>query len=99
MSLAVVLEQCISAANGRDEETLVAIVVNIGEGGCHADTAGQCDACFLRDVLKLTAAEAFPEFISANLIHKVEVVQAIAVDIRNRDSAAVIIVSFILSEN
>ena len=33
MSVAVVLEQCVAAANGCDEQILVAVVVDIGEGG------------------------------------------------------------------
>ena len=91
--MAVVLEQHISATNGGDEKILVAVVVDIGEGCGHADAARQRDSCFLGDVLKLPAAEVFPQFVSADLIHKVDVVQSVAIDVGNRNRAAVIVVA------
>ena len=48
---AVVLEQRVAAANGRDEEILVAVVVGVGERRGDADPVRQADAGLPGDVL------------------------------------------------
>jgi hypothetical protein len=93
MSVAVVLEQYVAATDRGNEQILASVVVNVGESGTHADPAWQSDACFLSDVPEFAAADVFPEFVSSNLINKVEVVQAVAVHISNRNGAAVIVVA------
>ena len=40
----------VAAADGGDEEILVAVVVDVGEGGGDADPVGQADAGLGRDV-------------------------------------------------
>ena len=65
MAVAVILEQGISPTNGSDEEILVAVVVDIREGGSDADPTGQSDSGFLSDVPELSAAQVLPQFTSA----------------------------------
>ena len=93
MPVAVVLKQNVAAADRGDEQILVAVVVDIRERRGHADAAGQSDAGFLRDVPELATAQVFPEFVAAELIHEIDVVQAIAIDVRDRDAVAMVVVA------
>ena len=44
------------------------------------------------DVPELAAAHIFPQFVPAHLIHEVNVIQSVAIDVRYRDTVAVIVV-------
>ena len=57
MALAIVLEQHVAAAHGRDVEIGIAVVVDVGEGRRHADLAVHRNAGRSRDVLELAAAK------------------------------------------
>src|SRR5215831_1173610 len=63
VAAAVVLEQHVATANGRYEEILIAVVVDVGKRGRHANPIGERDTCFGGDVPELAAAEIFPELV------------------------------------
>ena len=88
----VVLEQDVAAAYRRDEQVLVAVVVDVREGRGHADAVGERDAGVLRDVRKPAAAEILPELVAADLIGEVDVRQAVAVHVGDGDAVAVVVV-------
>ena len=90
--VAVVLEQHVAAADGRDVQIRIAIVVDVGERGRHADLARHADAGRCRDVLEPAAAEIPPELVAADLVDEVDVESAVAVDVGDRDAVAVIVV-------
>src|SRR5580765_3467294 len=92
-SVAVVLEQRVATANRRDEQIFIAVVVGIGERGRHADSIWQRDAGLAGDVLEPAPAQIPPELVAADLVDEVDVVQAIAVDVRNRDAGTVIVMN------
>ena len=54
--------------------------------------SAQRDARFLRDVPELAAAEVLPELVAAELVHEVDVVEAVAVDVRDGDAVSVVVV-------
>ena len=91
LALAIVLEQHVAAADGGDVEIGVAVVVDVGERRRHADLAVHRNACRSRDVLKLAAAEISDELIAADLAQKVDVGQAVTVDVCDRESIAVVV--------
>ena len=74
------------------DEILIAVVVDIRERRTYADDARQSNAGFGGDVLEFTAAQIFPEGISANLIEEEEVEAAVTVNIGRSHGAAVIVV-------
>ena len=92
-ALAIVLEQHVATAHGRDVEIDIAIVVDVGEAGRHADLAGDSDAGRCRDVLEPAAAGVPPELIASDLVDEVEIGASIAVDVGDRQAVAVIVVS------
>src|SRR5579863_9656271 len=92
MTFAVILEQHVSAQDRRDEEVLITVIVDIGERSGYADPIRQANSSILRDVPELAATEILPEFVAANLIQKVDVVESIAIDIGNRDAISVVVV-------
>ena len=75
-----------------DEQILIAVVVRVGKRGGDADPIWQSDARFRRDVLEPSSAEILPQLVAADLIHEVDVVQPVAVDVRHGDTVAVIVV-------
>ena len=91
LPLAVVLEQHVAAAHGGDVEIGVAVVVDVGERRRHADLAVHRNARRSRDVLELAAAEIPDELIAAHLAQKVDVGQAVTVDVCDRESIAVVV--------
>ena len=92
MPLAVVLEEHVAAAGRGHVEVLVAVVVDIGEGGRDADLARDRHAGRRGDVLEAAAAEIPPQLVAAHLADEVDVGAAVAVDVGNRDPGAVIVV-------
>ena len=91
-ALAVVLEQHVAAANRRDVQIGIAVVVDVGKRGRDADLARDRHAGGRRDVLKLAAAEIFPEFVAADLVDEIDVGQAVTVDVGDRETVAVVVV-------
>ena len=91
-SVPVVLEQHVAAAHRRDEEILIAVVVHVGERRRHADSAGERDARLFRDRREPAAAGVLPELVAADLVDEVDVGQAVAVDVGDREARAVVVV-------
>ena len=90
--MAVVLEQHVAAADGRDVEVGVAVVVDVGKRRGHADLVRHRHAGRGGDVLELAAAGVLPELIAADLVDEVDVGEAVAVDVGDREAVAVIVV-------
>src|SRR5882762_8380559 len=93
MTVAVIFEQHISAAHRSDEQILAAVVVNVGECRAHADTFGQPDSRYRCDVLELAATKVLPQFVAPDLIYKVDVIKSIPIDVRDRNRAAMVVVT------
>ena len=89
---AVVLEQDVAGAHRGDVEIGVAVVVDVGERGRDADLAGDGDAGGRGDVLELAAADVLPQLVAADLVRKVDVQEAVAVDVGDREAVAVVVV-------
>jgi hypothetical protein len=98
MALSVVFEEDVPLADGADEQILIAVVVDVGEGGCDADLVGKRDTGLCRDVHKSAAAEVLPELAAAPLIHKIDIGQSIAVHISRGDAAAVVVMNQLVVE-
>ena len=62
------------------------------KGSGDADAAGHAHARFRRNVLELAAAQVLPKLVAAGLAYKVDVVQPVAVHVRDGDSVSVIVV-------
>ena len=90
--LAVVLEEHVAAADRRDVEIRVAVVVDVGERGRDADLGRHAHAGRGRDVLEPAAAEIPPELVPADLVHEIDVGASVAVDVRHREAVAVVVV-------
>ena len=90
--LAVVLEEHVAAADRGHVEVLVAVVVDIGEGGRDVDLARNRHAGRGCDVLEAPAAEIPPQLVAAHLADEVDVGAAVAVDVSNRHPRPVIVV-------
>src|SRR5215831_10141854 len=93
MAPTVVLEEQIAASNRRHEQILVAVVIDVSERCGDADTPLNGDAGFRGDVSKPPAAEILPELVPTDLIHEVDVVEPVAIDVGNGDPVAVVIVN------
>ena len=90
--LSVVLKEHVAAANGRDVEVRVPVVVDVGKRSGHADLARHRHSGRGRDVLELAAAGILPEAVGSDLVDEVDVLSAVAVDIGNRQAVAVVVV-------
>ncbi len=88
----VVLEEDVAAADRRDEQVHVAVVVDVREGGRDADPIGQRHARFLRDVPEPAVAEVLPELVAADLVDEVDVREAVPIHVGRRDPVAVVVV-------
>jgi hypothetical protein len=86
MAVAFILKEHVAAADGGYKQILVAVIVNVSESRALADAPGHADARFLCDVLELAIAQVLPELVASDLVQEVDVVQSVAVDIRNRFS-------------
>src|SRR4029453_16865570 len=81
MALSVVFEEDVPLADRADEQILIAVVVDVGEGGRGADPVSQGDTGLSRGVHKSAATEALPELAAAPLIHKIDIGQSVAIHI------------------
>src|ERR1051325_10898620 len=91
-SVAIVFEEQVPAAYRRDEEILIAVVVDAREGGGDADLSRHADAGVGRDVPEASPAQILPELVPADLVDEVDVVETVAVDVGDREAGAVIVV-------
>jgi hypothetical protein len=55
------------------------------------------DAGIPGDIAELAAAEVLPQFVAAEFVHEIDVVQTVAIDIGHGDAAAVIVVNLLVS--
>src|SRR5881296_2764349 len=95
-----IFEKYIPHAHSGDEQVRIAIVIHISK--CRADThpIRQPYARACGDVLKPAPSNILPKLIAAELAYKVNVQQAIAIDVRDRDARAVVVVDrFIVVPN
>src|SRR5580698_9236428 len=93
MSVPIVLEKEYSTANGGDHEIQGAIILDVPKSRSHADEAGQRDAtCFRGNVLEFPLPQVLPQLIPADLVQKKNVVEPVAIHIRDCHRAAVVIV-------
>ncbi len=72
-------------------EVLIAVVVDVREGGRDRDAVAQPDAGGVGDVLEGAVAEVLVEGGLAELVDEVDVGQAVAVDVGRDDAVAVIV--------
>src|SRR4029453_15656724 len=98
MALSVVFEEDVSLADGADEQVLIAVVVDVGEGGRDPAPAGQGDTGLSRDIHKSAAADVLPKLVAATLIHKIDIGQSVAVHISRSDAAAVVVMNQLVVE-
>src|SRR5690349_23243727 len=96
MTAAVVLEQHVAAPNSRHEQILIAVVVDVGKRRRDAYPIRERDARFGGDVPELAAAEIFPELVSANLVHEIDVFEAVAIDVGDGNAGAVVVVHWLV---
>ena len=94
--MAVVLEKQIAAAHCRDEQIGVSVVIDVRKSSRDADAARHAYACFRRNVPELAATQVLPKLVPAGLAYEIDVVQSIAVHIRDGDSVSVVIMSFLI---
>ena len=92
-AVAVVLEEHVAAADRRDIQVRVPVVVDVGKRSGHADLARNRHAGGSRDVLELSATDVLPELVAADLVDEVDVSQAVPIDIGDGEAVAVIVVS------
>src|ERR1700726_4708298 len=93
MAMTVIFKQRVAAAHCSNEQILVAIVVAIGKGGCNADPAWQRDPGLGSDGSEFASTHVLPQLAATHLVHEVNVVESITVDVSDRDGAAMVIVT------
>src|SRR4029453_4383419 len=98
MALSVVFEEDVPLADSADEQILIAVVVDVGEGARDADLVGKRDTSLCRDVHKSATAEVLPELAAAPLIHEIDIGQSVAVHISRGDAAAMVVMNQLVVE-
>ena len=73
-------------------EILVAIVVDVGEGGGDRDPARQTDAGLGGDVAEFPVSQVLPQLAAAHLAGEIEVHEPVAVHVRRGDAVAMVVV-------
>src|SRR4051794_31631602 len=92
-AVSIVFEQYVPAADGGDEQVLVAVVVNVRKRRGHGNPPLNRGSGSSRDVLKSGASKVAPKFVAAVLIHKIEVDQPISVNIRGSETAPMVVMN------
>ena len=85
-AVAVVLEEHVAAADRRDVQIRITVVVDVSKRGRDTDLVRYPHSGRCRDVLESAAADILPELIASNLADEVDVRQAVPIDIRNGDA-------------
>src|SRR5262249_26973195 len=78
MTTSVVLKEDGSATDGRDEEILIAVVVDIRKRCGHADSVSEADTSFGRYVPETASSEILPNLAAAELADEIQIDQPIA---------------------
>src|SRR5579862_5022353 len=94
--MSVVLEEHVATKNGRNEKIRGAVVVDVGKRRRYADAARHTDPSFLGNVFELSTTQILPEFVAADLVHKIDVVEPVAVHIRHCDATAMVIMDSLI---
>lgn len=84
----IVVKQNVAAANRGYEQVLIPVIVDVRKSGRHADAVWQADPGFLSDVLEVAPAQVLPQLIPTHLIHEVNVVEPVAIHVRDASSTA-----------
>ena len=90
-AVAKVFEQQVAAADRGDKKVRITVIVDIRERGSHADTVFDSHTSLLGDIFEGPIPQVLPEFASTQLRGKVNVVMPVAVDIRDCQAIAVIV--------
>ncbi len=90
-AVAAVAKEDVAAARAGDEQVLASVVFIIGPRGAHADAVAEADAGLLRHILEGAVALVAIEDVTAQLVAEVNVVLAVAVEVADRDAAAVVV--------
>ena len=98
VSAPVVFEEEVAAADGRDEEVLVAVVVGVREGGRDAHAVRQGHARLARDVPEAAVPDVLPELVAAELVDEVDVDETVAVHVGRGDPVAVVVVDGLVEQ-
>src|SRR5207253_9987149 len=87
-AVAVVHEERDASAERADEQIEVAVTVDVGEHGARGMATGQRDAGPGRDVFEAGVAEVAVQGVRALVAREVDVGEAVAVHVAQRDTAA-----------
>jgi len=74
------------------EEIRIPVVIGVGERGRHAHASMQGHAGLLGEIFESAVAQIAPQFVSADLVYKIQVGQTVAVDIGNGQPRPVVVV-------
>src|ERR1017187_4659323 len=91
LAVSKVVEEVVSMPYRRYKQIWLSIIIDIGKRCRCTDLSAQAHPSLFGDVFKLAAAYISPKFIAAKLIDEINIVEAVAVDIRYSDTVAVII--------
>ena len=89
---AKVLIAVVPVTDGRDDEVRIAIVIEIGEGGCDGNLILQANACERGDLLEPAVAEVAPELVGAELGEEEQVGTPISIDVGHRHRVPMVVV-------
>jgi hypothetical protein len=90
-SVAHVAEQDVAPACGSHEQIEATVVVIVDEGGSHANAREHAHAGLFRDIFEGAVALVAVEGTGPELVDEIDIVQAVAIEIADRDAAAVVV--------
>src|SRR5438105_3743699 len=93
LSAAQISKKLIAHFHGGHEQIGFAVIVDVGERGRDRDFVGEANSGRGSNVLEFPAAEISPELTFAELIHEIQIELAVAINIRDGETIAVIIVN------
>ena len=92
MTLAVILEHCVSVTNRRHKQVGIAVIIGIRKRGRNADAPQQRHPGLVGDVLKSAFPEIAPQLVPADLVYKIQIDQPVSIDIGGGQTVPVIVV-------
>src|SRR5215471_13122346 len=99
MSVAVVLEKDVPTTDGSDKQVGITVIIDVGKRGRNADATVHSHARVGGDVFELAAAEIFPQLAGPGLVHEVNIVESVAVDVGYGQAITVIVVDCLVGES
>jgi hypothetical protein len=87
----LVAKQDITAARACDEQILMAVVIIIGKNGSNTNAVTQAHTSLFSDIDKCAIPFVLVQGIWSELIHKINVIRAVAVIVTHCDPTAVIV--------